>query len=31
MIASAVKFIMNAAHHLTEALSAYPFGIFGNA
>ena len=31
MIASGAKFIMNAAHHLTEALSAYPFGIFGNA
>lgn len=30
MIASDVKFIMNGANHLTEAISAYPFAIFGN-
>jgi len=30
MIASDVKFIMNGANHLTNALSAYPFAIFGN-
>ncbi len=30
MIASGVKFIMNGANHLTAALSAYPFSIFGN-
>jgi virginiamycin A acetyltransferase len=30
MIASDVKFIMNGANHLTDALSAYPFAIFGN-
>jgi virginiamycin A acetyltransferase len=29
MIASDVKFIMNGANHLTEAVSAYPFAIFG--
>jgi virginiamycin A acetyltransferase len=29
MIASDVKFIMNGANHLTNALSAYPFAIFG--
>lgn len=29
MIASDVKFIMNGANHLTRALSAYPFAIFG--
>ncbi|MCJ1806919.1 CatB-related O-acetyltransferase [Flavobacterium covae] len=29
MIASGVKFIMNGANHLTEAISAYPFAIFG--
>lgn len=29
MIASDVKFIMNGANHLTEAISAYPFAIFG--
>lgn len=29
MIASDVKFIMNGANHLSEALSAYPFAIFG--
>lgn len=30
MIASGVKFIMNGANHLTNAMSAYPFAIFGN-
>lgn len=30
MIASGVKFIMNGGNHLTEAISAYPFAIFGN-
>ena len=30
MIASGAKFIMNGGNHLTEALSAYPFAIFGN-
>ncbi|WP_375605782.1 CatB-related O-acetyltransferase [Flavobacterium davisii] len=30
MIASGVKFIMNGANHLTEAISAYPFAIFGH-
>ncbi|AZQ65567.1 CatB-related O-acetyltransferase [Flammeovirga pectinis] len=30
MIASDVKFIMNGANHLTDAVSTYPFGIFGN-
>lgn len=30
MIASDVKFIMNGANHLTNALSSYPFAIFGN-
>lgn len=30
MIASDVKFIMNGGNHLTEAISAYPFSIFGN-
>jgi virginiamycin A acetyltransferase len=29
-IASGVTFIMNGANHLTEALTAYPFAIFGN-
>lgn len=29
MIASDVKFIMNGANHLTSALSAFPFAIFG--
>lgn len=29
MIASDVKFIMNGANHLTNAISAYPFAIFG--
>jgi len=30
MIASDVKFIMNGANHLTNALTTYPFSIFGN-
>ncbi|GAA4841806.1 CatB-related O-acetyltransferase [Algivirga pacifica] len=30
MIASDVKFIMNGANHLSQALSTYPFAIFGN-
>lgn len=30
MIASGVKFIMNGANHLTNAVSSYPFAIFGN-
>lgn len=30
MIASDVKFIMNGANHLTNAISAFPFAIFGN-
>jgi virginiamycin A acetyltransferase len=30
MIASDVTFIMNGANHLTNALSSYPFAIFGN-
>lgn len=30
MIASGVKFIMNGANHLTNAISSYPFAIFGN-
>jgi virginiamycin A acetyltransferase len=29
MIASGVTFIMNGANHLTDAISAYPFAIFG--
>ncbi|RYE09381.1 MAG: CatB-related O-acetyltransferase [Sphingobacteriaceae bacterium] len=29
MIASGAEFIMNGANHLTEAISAYPFAIFG--
>ncbi|MEZ5105178.1 MAG: CatB-related O-acetyltransferase [Draconibacterium sp.] len=29
MIASGAKFIMNGGNHLTEAISAYPFAIFG--
>lgn len=29
MIASGAKFIMNGANHLTDALSTYPFAIFG--
>lgn len=30
MIASGVKFIMNGANHLTNAITPYPFAIFGN-
>ncbi len=30
MIASGVSFIMNGANHLVEAISSYPFAIFGN-
>lgn len=30
MIASGVEFIMNGANHLTDAISSYPFAIFGN-
>lgn len=30
MIASDVKFIMNGANHLSNAVSAYPFAIFGH-
>ncbi len=30
MIASDATFIMNGANHLSEAISAYPFAIFGN-
>lgn len=30
MIASGVEFIMNGANHLVNAISAYPFAIFGN-
>ncbi|MGB3182243.1 MAG: hypothetical protein WBB45_12685 [Cyclobacteriaceae bacterium] len=30
MIASGATFIMNRANHLTDALSTYPFAIFGN-
>ena len=30
MIASDVSFIMNGANHLTNAISSYPFAIFGN-
>ena len=29
MIASDVTFIMNGANHLTDAISTYPFAIFG--
>lgn len=29
MIASDVKFIMNGANHLSDAISAYPFAVFG--
>ena len=29
MIASDVTFIMNGANHLTDAISAYPFAVFG--
>ena len=30
MLASGVTFIMNGANHLTDAVSAYPFAIFGS-
>lgn len=30
MIASDITFIMNGANHLTEAISTYPFAIFGH-
>ena len=30
MIASDVSFMMNGANHLTNAISSYPFAIFGN-
>lgn len=30
MIASGVEFIMNGANHLSHAVSAYPFAVFGN-
>jgi virginiamycin A acetyltransferase len=30
MIASDVTFIMNGANHLTDAITSYPFAIFGN-
>lgn len=30
MIASGVTFIMNGANHLTEAVSTYPFAVFGH-
>lgn len=30
MIASGATFIMNGANHLTDAVSTYPFAIFGN-
>lgn len=30
MIASGASFIMNGGNHLTEALSSYPFSVFGN-
>jgi virginiamycin A acetyltransferase len=30
MIASGTTFIMNGANHLTNAISAYPFAVFGN-
>lgn len=30
MIASGVSFIMNGANHLTDAITTYPFAIFGN-
>jgi len=31
MIASGAKFIMNGGNHLTDAVTAYPFAIFGEA
>lgn len=30
MIASGVRFIMNGANHLTDAVTSYPFAIFGH-
>ena len=30
MIASGAKFIMNGANHLSNAISSYPFAVFGN-
>ncbi|HAS44456.1 MAG TPA: chloramphenicol acetyltransferase [Microscillaceae bacterium] len=30
MIASDVQFIMNGANHLTDAISSYPFAVFGH-
>ena len=30
MLASGVEFIMNGANHLTQAVSAYPFAVFGD-
>ncbi len=30
MIASGVTFVMNGANHLTDAISTYPFAVFGN-
>lgn len=30
MIASGVEFIMNGANHLSDAISSYPFAVFGN-
>lgn len=30
MIASGANFIMNGANHITQAISSYPFSIFGN-
>lgn len=30
MIASGATFIMNGANHLTDAISSYPFAVFGN-
>jgi virginiamycin A acetyltransferase len=31
MIASGVEFILNGANHLSDAVSAYPFAVFGGA
>lgn len=30
MLASDVQFIMNGGNHMTDAISAYPFAVFGN-
>src|SRR5580765_1656979 len=30
MIASGVSFIMNGANHLVDAITSYPFAVFGN-